>query len=399
MKFTWPLIITTASFCLMSLHLSATNHIEKNGIVAIEAEDFASQHKDDKRRWFKFDAITPEHNMADSDASHETSASNGAYIELLPDTRTNHDEKLIHGVNFTNKAGEMAILSYPVYFNTPGRYYVWARAYSTGLEDNGLHIGLNGEWPKSSQRLQWCKGKHQWTWSSAQRVDSHHCGYPNTVFIDVPHAGMHMVTVSMREDGVEIDKFILTQDKNYQPKSEDIAATKTVQKTLASKKVLYAIDEYSKILWALDSFDVSGSKEVPYYQHKDKRALAINAGEPSHRNKFAEAKYVFKGENKESYNLTLVTLAETDGESNYQVLVNDTVIGEFKNPETLIDYKETYFEMNNISLKENDVITIRSMAVTNGKIPENNETAFARGRWIALVMNLDDKAKANIRSR
>jgi hypothetical protein len=399
MKFTWALKITTAYVCLMSLHLSATNYIEKNGIVAIEAEDFASQYNDDKRRWFKFDVNTPKHTMADADATHETTASNGTYIELLPDNRTNHDEKLIPGENFTNNAGAMAVLSYPVYFNTPGKYYIWARAYSTGLEDNGLHIGLNGQWPESSQRLQWCKGKQQWTWSSAQRVDSHHCGYPNTVFVYVPHTGIHMLTISMREDGVEIDKFILTQDKNYQPKGADLAATKTVQKALANKKILHGIDEYSKILWALDYFDVSDSKDVPYYQHKDKRALAINAGKKSYRNKFAKAKYVFTGEEPESFDLTLVTLAETDGESNYQVLVNKAVIGKFKNPETLVDYKETYFDMKNINLKKNDVITVRSMAVTNGKIPENDETAFARGRWVALVMNLDDKAKANKRVR
>jgi hypothetical protein len=399
MKCTWALKITLASVCLMSLHLSATNYIEKNGLVAIEAEDFASQYKDDKRRWFKFDSNTPKHTMADADATHEATASNSAYIELLPDNRTNHDEKLIPSVNFTNKAGEMAVLSYPVYFNTPGKYYIWARAYITGLEDNSLHVGLNSEWPESSQRLQWCKGKHQWTWSSAQRIDSHHCGYPNTVFIDVPHAGMHMLTVSMREDGVEIDKLILTQDKSYQPKGVDLGATKTVQKPLANKKILHGIDEYSKILWALDYFDVSGSKDVPYYQHKNKRALAINAVKKSYRNKFAEAKYVFTDKDTESFNLTLVTLAETDGESNYQVLVNDSVIGKFKNPETLVDYKETYFDMKNINLKKNDVITVRSMAVTNGKIPENDETAFARGRWIALVMNLDDKAKANQRVR
>ena len=50
-------------------------------------------------------------------------------------------------------SGKMALVSYPVYFNNPGRYYVWVRAYSTGTEDNGLHVGLDGTWPELGQRL------------------------------------------------------------------------------------------------------------------------------------------------------------------------------------------------------------------------------------------------------
>jgi len=60
----------------------------------------------------------------------------------------------------------MAVLTYNVHFSTPGRYYVWARAYSTGSEDNGLHVGLNGDWPASGQRMQWCQGKNNWRWES-----------------------------------------------------------------------------------------------------------------------------------------------------------------------------------------------------------------------------------------
>ena len=34
---------------------------------------------------------------------------------------------------------------------------------------------------ESGERMQWCKGKNKWTWSSAQRVEENHCGTPQTI--------------------------------------------------------------------------------------------------------------------------------------------------------------------------------------------------------------------------
>lgn len=209
--------IISAILLMTSIELSAKNHIEINGSVIIEAENFAAQHNDDKRRWLIFTSTTPPHKLADSDPLHIKGASENSYIELLPDTRTNHNDPIVRGENFTSVAGAMAVLSYPVYFTTAGTYYVWARAYSTNSEDNGIHVGINGSWPESSKRLQLCKNKHQWTWSSAQRTKENHCGVPNTTTLEVPFAGVHNIMISMREDGFELDKLLLTTDKNYKP--------------------------------------------------------------------------------------------------------------------------------------------------------------------------------------
>ncbi len=147
----------------------------------------------------------------DGDPSHASSAAGGAYIEVLPDTRTTHDDELIRGENFAPEPGKMAVIEYDVEFTTPGRYYVWVRAFSTGTEDNGVHMGLDGRWPESGQRMQWCEGKNEWTWGSAQRTEAVHCGEPGRIWIDVPSAGVHTVMFSMREDGFEMDRWSLTQ--------------------------------------------------------------------------------------------------------------------------------------------------------------------------------------------
>lgn len=190
---------------------------EADGLLIVEAETFARQTIDETRRWYVVNAETTGTPEPDPDPSHAASASGGAYLEILPDTRTNHDERLIRGENFTNKAGMMAILEYDIAITNPGRYYVWVSAHSTGTEDNGIHVGLDGQWPDSGQRMQWCEGKDQWTWGSRQRTEADHCGVPGLIYLEIEEPGPHTVQFSMREDGFEFDRWLLTNDRDYIP--------------------------------------------------------------------------------------------------------------------------------------------------------------------------------------
>lgn len=190
---------------------------ERNGYVEVEAERFSSQEKTDKRRWHLVSATEAPDVSVDGDPPHAASASGGAYVEVLPDTRRTHDDQLVAGENFSNRPGEMGVLTYAVTFTTAGRYYVWVRAFSTGTEDNGIHVGLNGEWPPTGARMQWCEGKNSWRWASKQRTAEQHCGVPGLIYLDIPAAGVHTVQFSMREDGFEFDKFILTTDPKFEP--------------------------------------------------------------------------------------------------------------------------------------------------------------------------------------
>ena len=189
---------------------------ERNGLAAVEAEHVSRQTLMEKRAWHRtandaLPEITP-----DGDPAHLEGASGGAYLEILPDTRRTHADKLIHGENFSAKPGVAGILHYKVRFSQPGRYYVWVRAFSTGTEDNGLHVGLNGQWPESGQRMQWCEGKNSWRWESKQRTETEHCGVPHAIYLDIPNAGTHEIMFSMREDGFEFDKFILTKNRDFE---------------------------------------------------------------------------------------------------------------------------------------------------------------------------------------
>ncbi len=163
----------------------------------------------------------------------------GTYLELLPDTRVTHSDPLIPGQNFWDRPGDGPTVIYNIDFPAPGDYLVEVSAYSTGSEDNGIHVGINGSWSASGARMQWCTGKNQWTWSSAQRTSSNHCGEPGTISINVPRAGMNQVMFSAREDGFEFDQFRLTalgniEFSNNSAANSDIAqpASGTPQSTI-----------------------------------------------------------------------------------------------------------------------------------------------------------------------
>ena len=184
-------------------------------IVLVEAESFAAQTNASHRSWTVFFTSSPESSGKVMDETAK-GASSGAYVHCIPDTRITHDDKLVHGINFCPEPGT-SVLHYPINFDQPGRYYVWVRAFSRGTEDNGIHVGVDGLWPKSGKRMQWCDGKHRWTWESKQRTEKNHCGEPGKIYLDIATPGEHTIQFSMREDGFAFDQFILATDSLYVP--------------------------------------------------------------------------------------------------------------------------------------------------------------------------------------
>ncbi len=199
---------------------------EIDGIVAVEAEHaFEIDDNSTERTWYIFASGDEPNVKPDPDPPHWDSASGSSCLEGLPDTRVTHDDQLQGGVNFYGSGGDGPILRYRVWINNPGRYWVRVRAYSTGTEDNGIHVGLDGDWPASGERIQWCQGKNQWTWSGAQRTQANHCGEANQIFLDIDTPGEHVINFSMREDGFEMDKWMLTDDPDVFPEDEGPAET------------------------------------------------------------------------------------------------------------------------------------------------------------------------------
>ena len=185
---------------------------EVDGAVAVEAEHFTHQADTLMRKWYAIDEVAASLPAPDPDGNHAAEASGGVYLEALPDTRTTHDDSLIVGENFFPEPGKAGVLSYPVYFNNPGKYYVWVRTHTSGTEDNGIHVGLNGEWPDTGQRMQFGGNRQTWFWDSRQRTEEVHTGVPELIYLMIEKPGLHTIHFSIREDGFEFDKWVMTTE-------------------------------------------------------------------------------------------------------------------------------------------------------------------------------------------
>jgi len=354
--------------------------IEKNGMVAVEAEHFYKQSNSEIRQWYRTsDGATPKVGR-DEDEPHHYGASNNTYLEILPDTRVTHADSLIRGENFSNIPGKMGVLHYKVRITNPGRYYVWVRAFSTGGEDNGIHVGLNGEWPEHGQRMQWCDGKNQWTWESKQRTKEVHCGVAKEIYLDIPEAGVHDIQFSMREDGFEFDKFLLTKDSSYITKDKGPEVLPMWPLQYYFKQVTVSVLENKTV--PVDDFQID---RTGFYKDAGGKWFAINPNE----RKEAEttSMFTFKGGN---YDMVFVAVGESDGQSFFTISLNDKKLGTYSPPLS----KEIFEEggkfnglFENIKFEKGDKITVSS------KIGSADGKEWARGRWSGIVFAPVGKGK------
>ena len=379
---------------------------EVDGLVVVEAEHFAAQTHTEKRAWLTVSTEFTPTAEPDGDPSHAESASGGAYLEVLPDTRRTPEDTLIKGENITHQPGTMAVLGYPVRFTTPGRYYFWARTYSTGKEDNGLHVGLDDTWPASGERWQTTQ-RHGWHWDCRQRTPEVHAGVPMQLWLDVPTAGWHTVRVAMREDGVELDKFILARDPEFRPAGTGPDATTTSAplpfpahwgippeiQTMDYRPLPGGFGHGSGTLgaWidqhlATDSERAAAGVTVSatdlalqgtdYYLDKQKWA-AINPN----RAKTASVQTLVPAGNSR-FHITLHAVGESDGRSTYEVLLGGRSLGAWSVPLSTEMFEEgPAFNRTweNVTVNEGESLEIRAA------IGSSDGREYARARWSKIV--------------
>jgi hypothetical protein len=364
---------------------------EKVGLVAIEAEFFYKQTKTEVRAWYRSSKNEEPQAGRDEDTLHVYGASNNAYLEILPDTRVTHGDELVRGGNFSDIPGIMATVHYKVKFNNPGRYYVWARAHSTGGEDNGVHVGLNGKWPENGQRIQWCDGRGSWMWSSKQRTPEEHCGVPYTIYLDIDKAGIHDVQFSMREDGFEFDKFVLTKDRFYKPegKGPEVAAIGTLPPSYPDVPAPVVKKNYFKnVATALPENKSIAAQEFPslgtdFYTHGT-NWMAINPN--THKEATTSTAFNFESG---KYDIVFVGVGENDGRSTFQLLINGEEVGIYQPKETdsmFEEGKDFNVVWGSVALKKGDKITVNAKVGTDGK-------EFCRARWAGIVFAPVGKGK------
>ncbi|MEM7156954.1 MAG: hypothetical protein AAF799_29150 [Myxococcota bacterium] len=228
---------------------------EVDGLVSVEAEHYYVELNNEftQAYWYTFrDGVDdpevtcvtdtpctndnrPECNQyptCDGDDIDPAEAAGGAYVEPLPDRRRTDHEQNTGNLGVVNNQSQAPRLEYRVNFTQTGRYYVWARARGQGPAANGIHVGLDGEWPEndlidpSSMRMQFPGG---WGWTQNRRGGSQHTGVSAAngvsrrdanIWLQIDTPGVHTIAFGMREDGLEFDKFIMVLDPEFEPEGD-----------------------------------------------------------------------------------------------------------------------------------------------------------------------------------
>jgi hypothetical protein len=256
------------------------------------------------------------------------------------------------------------------------------------------------------------------------------------LFLDIEKPGEHEIMFSLREDGFEMDKFVLASNKEFKPEGTG-PAVKVKAGTLpaAFPEVAEAAPEPKKFpahwgeppaaqtrdyiplpggyghgsgtlaKWIQEHLDQDAKadatalkleaasysiEDTGYYLDK-KKWLAINPG----KNKTAKAGQAFPFVSGH-YDVTLLAVGEEDGQSVYDVTVNDQSIGKFTCPLSSVPMEEgaAYHQTwKNVPVDSGDIIAVEAtIASKDGK-------EFSRARWAGITfIPADDATRAANRS-
>ncbi|ADE53448.1 hypothetical protein [Coraliomargarita akajimensis] len=140
-----------------------------------------------------------------------------------------------------------------------------------------------------------------------------------------------------------------------------------------------------QVFVAAVDFPIIDKGAVPYTKPKKGKVLSINAANPAYRDKFARAEMVYQGASG-TYDITIVTLTEFDGECTYRLLIDGKPIRSFTNPrvDKSGDFKSHTHTWKAVPIIQGVKLAIESNTASNDLIPEGDGFAWARGRWSEL---------------
>ncbi len=163
--------------------------LEQEGRVVIEAESYHMNlaHGENDAWW--------------TEETARSGYSGSAYMHAAYNVRRTFYS------NYTDRSPE---LLYIIQFSDPGTYYIWVRSLCESTSWDSLHVGLDGVGRTGDWSLRFQVLEDTWQWSNNTRSRG-------PLRVDVSKAGLHTLSLWIRESGVHIDKIILTKDSTYRP--------------------------------------------------------------------------------------------------------------------------------------------------------------------------------------
>ncbi len=160
------------------------SYLEQDGLVVLEAERYGDYVSGTSHSWVFTSTLEGYHHPG--------------YLHATPD---------LDALYQTQSLTDSPTLDYLIHFTTPGTYTLWARAYADNGDADSLHLALD----QQPLRLSGFSPE-AWSWSNQAMSQP---TYPLTVTIE--SRGLHTLTVWMREDGLRLDRILLTTDTTFIP--------------------------------------------------------------------------------------------------------------------------------------------------------------------------------------
>ena len=159
--------------------------IEEGGQIVMEAENYAAVTQVNNHIW----------TFTTAQAGHSGAGA------MTPDP---NDGTASNKTNSTE-------MTYDVELTTTGTYYVWVRVFAATVNDNSLHMGHNGD--ASAKKIDSPDNMGSWNWTNIDTKG-------NRVSMTFSTAGANTINAWMREDGLILDKIVLTTDEAFVPTGE-----------------------------------------------------------------------------------------------------------------------------------------------------------------------------------
>ena len=159
--------------------------IESAGMVVMEAENFTNNIARGNHTW--------------QESTGQTGYSGTGAMLADPNSGA-----LVKKADVFNDSPELTL---PVDFSTTGSYYVWLRVFAPAEDDESIHAGKD-DVVSASKMMTSTTGA--WSWTNLNTKDE-------TVTIGISAAGLSNIQIWMREDGIYLDKIVLTTDASFVP--------------------------------------------------------------------------------------------------------------------------------------------------------------------------------------
>jgi hypothetical protein len=168
----------------LELTLQVPSFQEHSGQAVIEAEHFAEKIDRSERTWLTTTILS--------------GYVGPGYLSALPDI----DQQFTTAYTTTSPE-----LHYTINFTTTGVYTVWLRGYVSNAAGDSLYVALDNQ-PVATTLTGFVPG--QWSWANSDAQGS-------MVTIEVAEPGVHTLHLWQREDGLRLDRIVLTTNNSYTP--------------------------------------------------------------------------------------------------------------------------------------------------------------------------------------